>query len=197
MRKRGHERAKNGFRTTCAKAKSPSNCRRGSTRRSISSAASTRRGSGARTARKIRAKPTKNAPSCLIRAGSKGLPASKPSATSSCFTGWTGRAAIWSCNRRVITRAARHFRAALAGAAQSDRGFGGAARPHRRQHAHGRRARLPGRHAATRHQALFRLDRRGAGRIRRLARGPKRLIRPSALRPQNSGGTSPTRSMPR
>ena len=29
--------------------------------------------------------------------------ASKPSATSSCSTGWTGRAAIWCCRRRIIT----------------------------------------------------------------------------------------------
>ena len=73
--------------------------------------------------------------------------------------------------RDLVLQSPRHyaehrgtFRAALAGAAQSDRGFGGAARPHRRQHAFGRRHRLPRRHAAPRHQAVFRLDGFRAGR---------------------------------
>ena len=43
---------------------------------------------------------------------------------------------------------------------------------HRRQQAQGGRARLPRRHAAPRHQALFRLDRRVSRRQSRLARRP-------------------------
>ena len=68
-----------------------------------------------------------------------------------------------------LHRAPRHLRAALAGAAQPDRSLGGAARPHRRQHAFGHRSRLPRQYAAPRHQAVFRVDRFRTGRAGRLA----------------------------
>ena len=100
-----HDRRKSRRRSQrrrCARAKSPSNCRPASMPRSISSAASTRRGSGARIVRKTRARPTRCAPSCSIRAGSTGCRGSRPSATWSCFTGWTGRGATSCCRRRAI-----------------------------------------------------------------------------------------------
>ena len=68
-----------------------------------------------------------------------------------------------------LHRATRHLRAALAGAAEPDRSLGGAARPHRRQHAFGHRSRLPRQHAAPRHQAVFCFDRFRTGRASRLA----------------------------
>ena len=72
-----------------------------------------------------------------------------------------------------LRRAARHLFAALAGAAQSDRHERGAASQGRGHDAVGGRPRLPRRHAAPRHQALFRLDRLGSRRRGRLARGPQ------------------------
>ena len=62
------------------------------------------------------------------------------------------------------------------------------------QHALGRRARLRGRHAAPRSETLFRLDRLGTRRRGRLAQRAETLI---SARRQNSGGASPSRSMPR
>ena len=56
-------------------------------------------------------------------------------------------------------RPARHLCVALAGAPEPDRHERRAARAHRGHDAHRRRARLPRRHAADRHQAVFRVRR--------------------------------------
>ncbi len=98
-------------------------------RRSITSGASARRGNGARIAQRIRAKPTPSAPSCSIRVGRRGLQGLE-SVSHVVVLYWMDRA-----RRDLVlqaphhySRAPRHVRAALAGAAQPDRGLGGAAR---------------------------------------------------------------------
>ena len=97
----------------------------------------------------------------------------RPRATSSCSIGWTRRGATSCCRRRAtMTSCAAPSRCARrCGPIRSRfrwRGFS-----HRRQQALGRRPRLPRRHAAPRHQALFRIDRFRARRYRRLARRPQ------------------------
>ena len=93
--------------------------------------------------------------------------------------------------RDLVLQSPRHyaehrgtFALALAGASQSDRGFGGASGPHRRQHTHRGRPRLRRQHAAPRHQTLFRVGRFRAGRAGRLARGTRPVfkIKPAAPR---------------
>ena len=86
--------------TGCAPAKSPSNCRRGRMPRSITSAASARRGSGAQIVRRTRAARMTFAPSNSIHAGPQAFKVSMLSRMYSCFIGWTRRGAISSCNGR-------------------------------------------------------------------------------------------------
>ena len=97
-------------------------------------------------------------------AGLKGL---ETAATSWCSTGWTRRGATSCCRRRGImpSSAAPSRCARRCGPIRSPFAVARLLR-HRRQHALGRRPRLPGRHAAPRHQALFRLDRLRARRRR-------------------------------
>src|ERR1051326_570318 len=82
----------------------------------------------------------------------------------------------------------RHLRAALAGAPEPDRRERGAARGRREKSPFGRRPGLPRRHAADRSQALLRFDRRGAGRGRRLAPGPRAENIKELRRPARVGG---------
>ena len=86
-----------------------------------------------------------------------------------------GAARSFGAIAAALHRAARHIRVALAGAAEPDRGLGGAASSHRRQHAFGRRSRLPRRYAANRYKAVFCLDRFRARRAGRLAQRPQAL----------------------
>ena len=96
-------------------------------------------------------------------------------------------------------RAARHLRAALAGAAEPDRDERGAARARRRHDALRRRPRLPRRHAADRHQAVFRVGRFGAGRgasadAKRQESARRELRSPSS---SASSGTTQSAGSPR
>ena len=93
-----------------------------------------------------------------------------------CFIGWTGRGAIWCCRCRATTAIARGTFALRSPARPNPIamsvvrlvGVDG-------NEALGDRPRLPRRHAAPRHQALFRLDRRRCRRGGRLARRPQGL----------------------
>ena len=90
---------------------------------------------------------------------------------------------------RHLRDRARHLCAAIAGAAQPDRHERGKARWGRRNQAFRGRARLPRRHAAPRHQALLRLDRRRCRRRGRLARRPQdlRQASPAVSRRRRAG----------
>jgi hypothetical protein len=65
---------------------------------------------------------------------------------------------------KALWRNTRHVRAALSGAAEPDRRERGAPRQGRRHQALRGRDRLPRRHPAPRHQAVFRFDGFGPGR---------------------------------
>ena len=157
----------------CAKARSPSPCRRSSTPRFILSVASARRGKAASNVRRTRGNPTRSARSNSIRAGRQALKGSRPS-RHVLLLYWmdrTRRDLVLQC-AAALWRTARHVCIALAGATQSDRDFSGAACPHRRQHAFSQRRRLPRQHAASRHQAIFCFDgfrSRSRGRLARAA----------------------------
>src|SRR5439155_17291932 len=70
----------------------------------------------------------------------------------------------------ALRRRARHLRAEIASQAQSYRHERCTVAARRRYEALGHRTRLPRRHAASRYQALFCVNRRGCGRGSRLAR---------------------------
>ena len=145
-------------------------CRRRSTPRSIISAASARRGSGAKTARRTRASRTRSAPSKSIRAGPQGLTGLE-TVSHVLLLYWMDKA-----RRDLVLQSPRHYTErrgtfALRSPARPNPIAASVARlaPHRRQQALGRRPRLPRQHAAARHQAVFCLDRFRAGRAGRLA----------------------------
>ena len=155
--------------------------RRPSTPRSITSAASTRRGSSARTARKMPANPRPSARSRSIRAGRRRSRTSRAAATWWCSIGWTGRAATSSSRCRGITASQRGTFSLRSPArpnpiamsvvrllkVEGNTLVGGGPR-------------LPRRHAAPRPQALFRLDRCRARCGGRLAQGAQELAAQAA-----------------
>ena len=143
-------------------ARSRSRCPSSSTPGSISSAASARPGRSARTARRTPARRANrrglhHRGRSALGAGAEGRRDLLPPRRA--LLDGPGAARPRGAGAAPLRRAARHLRAALAGAAESDRHERGAARQGRGQRAVGGRPRLPRRHAAPRHQAVFRLDR--------------------------------------
>ena len=162
-------------RAISARARCRSPCPPRPTPRSISSAASARPGPPARTARRTPAppaNPARSAPSRSIRAGHQALPGVE-TCTHLIVLYWMDQA-----RRDLVVQVPTHYGdgtadlcAALAGAAQPDRAqpWSSFARS-RATRLEVVGARLPRRHAAARHQALFRLDRLDPDARVRLAR---------------------------
>ena len=174
------------MRSACVRAKSPSRCRTSSTPSSTSSAACARRGRGARTARKT---ARESDAVCRIELDPRWAEALRGLETVShlLVLYWMDQA-----RRDLVLQSPRHY--------AEQRGtfaLRSPVRPNpiaasvvrltrdRRHDTVGHRPRLSRQYAARRHQAVFRLDRRGTGRVGGLARKNPRL-KPRAAQTQSS-----------